>query len=285
MDAKVNDPLPIPIPSRPKKHQVAIFAALVALAFVGAMVDLKKTVTVAPEAKAGPAPIPPSPNADNAPAPPGQAPEQKKATASSPKSQQSPGSEPARSPVAVTPAQPKAPVTSNSQTGGATTGPVTIQPGAVVSFGQQGGQTAGTIINNAPAERHLKTSQKQSLAAIATTLPESASEWLSVEHANDGESGTFAKEIHEALSNGRKIKALITRLSEPDPRLRGLFVTVASEMDEHFIYAQQIANVIGSSDIPVHFVPPSDPKPGIVKVIVLRAEPMQPSMWSEPPAK
>lgn len=40
------------------------------------------------------------------------------------------------------------PPTRQGSTTGTSTGPVTVQPGAVASFGQQGGQTANMIINN-----------------------------------------------------------------------------------------------------------------------------------------
>jgi len=39
--------------------------------------------------------------------------------------------------------------------------PVTVQPGGIASFGQQGGQTAGTIINNGPPPPHSTVSIKK----------------------------------------------------------------------------------------------------------------------------
>jgi hypothetical protein len=49
------------------------------------------------------------------------------------------------------PAKPQRPVPASAASqGGTAVGNVTVAPGAVVSIGQQGGQTAGTIINNGP---------------------------------------------------------------------------------------------------------------------------------------
>lgn len=163
-----------------------------------------------------------------------------------------------------------------SSQSGTAVGTVTVQPGAVVSFGQQGGQTGGVIINNAPLERHLTTSQKENLDAIARDLPDSAVDWLTVEHANDAESGQLAKEIFSELSSTKKVKNFVTRLAEPDPELRGVFVNVASQEDENFKYAERIANAIHSPTIGVWFGPPTDPKPRLVYVRVMSAPPMQP---------
>jgi hypothetical protein len=54
-------------------------------------------------------------------------------------------------------------------------GPVTVQSGAAVSFGQQGGQTAGTIINNVPplvmtTSQQVVVSDKQGLIKTLITV-------------------------------------------------------------------------------------------------------------------
>ena len=50
-----------------------------------------------------------------------------------------------------------------AQSGGTTVGPVTIQPGAAASFGQQGGQTANTIINHGPPPLSIGPQQSSKL--------------------------------------------------------------------------------------------------------------------------
>ena len=157
-----------------------------------------------------------------------------------------------------------------------------MQPRAVASFGQQGGQTAGTIINNGPLERHLVKEQIERLDAIAETLPESATEWLVVEHTNDAKRATFAQEIYDIFSAKRRVNpGPVHRLTEPNPKLRGIWVTVASQIDAHFNYAQLIANALTRPDTQVHFEPPKDPKPGVVKIVILRQESTQPAVRSD----
>ena len=53
-----------------------------------------------------------------------------------------------------------------SSSGGTTTSPVTVQPGAVASFGQQGGQTAGIINNNGPRTPTLPVPLQEDLASL-----------------------------------------------------------------------------------------------------------------------
>jgi hypothetical protein len=51
-----------------------------------------------------------------------------------------------------------------------TIGPVTVRPGAVVSIGQQGGQTAGTIINNVPPALVISNEQMVKIANALSSL-------------------------------------------------------------------------------------------------------------------
>jgi len=153
--------------------------------------------------------------------------------------------------------------------------PLPPTPRWAASFAQQDGQTAGAITNNGSIERHLTWTQIDLLDEIAGALPKSAPDWLTIECAADRESHTFAKEIHEVFSISQRIKALNVRATEPVAR--GVFVTASSQTDEHFYYAQLIARVLNTPASPVHFGPPKDPKPGIVKIMILAAEPMPPT--------
>lgn len=139
---------------------------------------------------------------------------------------------------------------------------------------QNGGVDNSANTNCGPIERHLPKERLDQLDDLAADLPESAKEWLFVEYTNEGECGTLAKEIYDVLHRRDRVAAVVARLTEPNPSLRGVYVTAASETDEHFEYAQRIATIISTPNFRVHFEKPKDPKPGIVKVVILRAEPV-----------
>jgi hypothetical protein len=148
-------------------------------------------------------------------------------------------------------------------------------PQWTVSSGQQGGQAGGAVTGNTSIERHLTWKQIDLLDEIALTLPDSAPAWLTIECTTDGESRRFAKEIRDVFSVSQRVRALNANLTEAGSR--GIFVTVASQTDEHFFYAQLIARALNAPDTPVHFGPPKDPKPGIVRITILAAEPVPPT--------
>jgi hypothetical protein len=152
---------------------------------------------------------------------------------------------------------------------------VPATPRWAVTFAQQDSQAHGAIISNGSIERHLTWTQIDLLDEIAQALPGSASDWLTIECAADEESRRFAKEILDVFSISQRIKALSVRPAEPVEL--GVFVTVSSQTDERFLYAQLIARALSAPDKPVHFGPPKDPMPGVVKIIILAAEPIPPS--------
>ena len=126
--------------------------------------------------------------------------------------------------------------------------------------------------------RHLAWTQIDKLDEIAYALPDSARDWLTIECSNDEESRQFAREIQDIFSASQRVKSLNTRLAEPEANLRGIYVTVSGETDEHFRYAKLIAAALDSPERPVHFGPPEHPRPGIVKIIIQRAESVQPAV-------
>jgi hypothetical protein len=152
---------------------------------------------------------------------------------------------------------------------------VPATPRWAVTFAQQDSQTHGTITGDGSNERHLTWTQIDLLDEIAQALPGSAPDWLTIECAADEESRRFAKEILDVFSISQRIKALGIRPAEPVER--GVFVTVSSQTDERFFFAQLIARALSAPDKPVHFGPPKDPKPGIVKIMILAAEPIPPT--------
>ena len=172
---------------------------------------------------------------------------------------------------------------STAQQGGTTAGtvnngPVTVQPGAAASFGQQGGVTAGTYVSTAPPDRHLSPNQRTTLEDLASSFPDSANTWFSVEHISDDESATLAKEIYKPFADKQRVlKGPIMWMANPNPEARGVFVMVASATDEHFGYAESIANILNRPDMPVAFTGAAGLKPGIVKVLVFRVGAMQPT--------
>jgi len=162
--------------------------------------------------------------------------------------------------------------------GRATSGPadqipaVTLLPPAprwAGSLAPKDGLAPGGAANDGSVERYLNWTQIDLLDEIAEALPASAPEWLTIECAPDRESRTFAKEIHEVFAIRQRIKALNVAA---DPAGRGVFVMASGQSDEHFHYAELIAQVLNAPASPVHFGPLKEAKPGVVKIVVMAAE-------------
>jgi hypothetical protein len=133
---------------------------------------------------------------------------------------------------------------------------------------------AGPIITT-PIQRHIPAERLLALSQLAISLPRSASTWLSVETANDPECALVAQEVYDVLhTNGKVASGPVIRMV-PEPNLFNIQVVVASISDEHFAYAQQIANILNTSSTQVIFGSPTPPRTieaGKVKILVFRAE-------------
>jgi hypothetical protein len=119
----------------------------------------------------------------------------------------------------------------------------------VASFGQQGGQTAGTIINNTPPERHLTPSQTAILDAVVSSLPDSIAPFITVETVNDPEAITFATEIRQVFVGRHKTSEapglhVTIRLTERPPIPKGLYVLTRDQNDINIESAQKLANAL-----------------------------------------
>jgi hypothetical protein len=161
------------------------------------------------------------------------------------------------------------------------TSPAGLTPAWAVPFGEaisaiaHSAGTAKKIIRTGSVERHLTWTQIDRLNEIAVTLPENTPGWLTVECAIDRESSQFAQELYSTFSASGRVKALTYRVADTDPNRVGVFVTVSGRTDEHFHYAQLFAAALNAPDVPVHFGPSKDGKAGVVRIIILRAEPVE----------
>lgn len=134
-----------------------------------------------------------------------------------------------------------------------------------------GGENSGTAtVNNfAPPERHLTPAQIDALTIAAASMPEDASSWFSVEATSQPEATNFGDEIRKVFSSRRRAPPDLTiRLFEVPPIPRGVYVIVLNDHDVHFPIAQQIADALGGSGMPVTFESGRDLKPGQVKIVV-----------------
>lgn len=130
--------------------------------------------------------------------------------------------------------------------------------------------TSPTVNNYGPVERHLTASQIQALSATAEVLPDSMSEWLVIETTTDSNASIYAREILTIFSAHRKVKTFLTRLIEPNPELKGIYVLIHSGEDDNFKAAQQIANAMQRSGMAVTFQAADYLAPKQIKIVVLR---------------
>jgi hypothetical protein len=72
-------------------------------------------------------------------------------------------------------------------------------PCGVLKLGGVGNRAKGGSCG--AIDRHLSDAETATLAATVVSLPESASEWLSVETVNDEDSPAYATEIYKVLSD------------------------------------------------------------------------------------
>ena len=96
-----------------------------------------------------------------------------------------------------------------------------------------------------------------------------ASTWMSVETANDSECISVAQEIYDVLQARNKVMPGPTNNLAADPTQRDIQVIVSSRQDEHFQYAQEIANILNTPTTPVRFGGPPRPKAGLIRIVVL----------------
>lgn len=129
-------------------------------------------------------------------------------------------------------------------------GSITQGAGSALSFGQQGGITAGTVNNNySTPERHLTSEQTTALDGIATSVP---NDTVLIETVSDPDAINFAGEIEKVFEAHNKAKNVNTRLFEHSPVPKGIYVLLQDDKSQRFDIAQQIAIVLQKT-APVQF--------------------------------
>ncbi len=128
-----------------------------------------------------------------------------------------------------------------------------IAPGAVVSFGQQGGQIAGTIINEGPIERHLTPAQREALNVVAAELPESMATSLTIQAIPNRYAAIYAREIRDVFISHNKTIKFSSIVVDKNPELTGVYVLIRGQEDNNFPLAQKIATALSGSGVNVHF--------------------------------
>jgi hypothetical protein len=107
---------------------------------------------------------------------------------------------------------------------------------------------------------------------LAASLPESASQWFSVEAANDGDSTGYGSEISKIFSARGKAKkdSFVIWMADVPSNAKGVYVLVTDTNDPNFSSAQEIANMLHGVGIPVTFRTATGLTPGQVKIVVFR---------------
>lgn len=134
-----------------------------------------------------------------------------------------------------------------------------------------GGTVTNPTVNNySVPERHLSQIQRTEIESLAASLPESTTDFLTVEAENDPESSTYGDEIRAAFAaHGRAGGNQITlRLVETPPVPKGVYVLISGENDPNFGLAQKIANGLARAGVSVLFERGTDLREGQVKIVV-----------------
>jgi hypothetical protein len=144
-------------------------------------------------------------------------------------------------------------------------GSLTLGPGSAVSFGQQGGITAGTV-NIGAVARHLTPQQIEGLAHVS--IPSSGK--LGVLTCEDSDSQIFAHEIYIAIDPKNESRWYDVAYARVPPLPRGVYIGARDKDQRKALSStlERIKNILNTADTPVNWLEDASLAPGDLEIIV-----------------